>query len=97
MQPRFGGLPARLPRARPHPPQLPPSSPRCCPAHSHITKEEFRRLMNSQMYDNLQLFESRISPSKGSRDGGSSGSVLGSMSGSMGGDGSGSSGSGSHD
>lgn len=53
-----------------------------------------------QMYDNLQLFESRVSPSsKGSRDGfGSvSGSVLGSMNGSMASNGSGGGGSGSHD
>lgn len=46
---------------------------------SHINKEEFRRLMISEMYANLQLFESRIS-SRGSRDGSRDGfgSVLGS-------------------
>ncbi|PRW57858.1 calcium-dependent kinase 29-like [Chlorella sorokiniana] len=46
---------------------------------NHITQEEFRRLMSSEMYANLQLFESRIS-GRGSRDG--FGSVLGSMGGS---------------
>lgn len=54
---------------------FPTASPFSC---SHITKEEFRRLMSSEMYANLQLFESRLS-GRGSRD---YGSVLGSMLGS---------------
>ncbi len=49
------------------------------PPCSHITKEEFRRLMSSEMYANLQLFESRISSGRGSRE---FGSVLGSVMGS---------------